>query len=144
MSGHGRNRGVVWKYLLHEGKPDKDGFTYCGFGGCTQSFKACSGAFPTSKWADHVALKCCRATPEAQLDVAKHHQTDHVAKHHQTFTYVNLRLLNKCTKELGDFLSQAVEVELEDDAQPSSAALIIDNLYDDVTAAEGDCDVTID
>ena len=47
-------------------------------------------------------------------------------------------------KELGDFLSQAVEVELEDDAQPSSAALIIDNLYDDVTAAEGDCDVTID
>ena len=136
MSGHGRNKGVVWKYLLHEGKPDKDGFTYCGFGGCTQSFKACSGAFPTSKWADHVALKCCRATPEAQLDVAKHHQTDQIRSKFKAPTPI--------WQKTPAAAPVAVEVDLGDDAQPSSAALIIDNLYDDVTAAEGDCDVTID
>jgi hypothetical protein len=43
--------------------------------------------------------------------------------HMLLFTYVNLRLLNKCTKELGDFLSQALEGCVEDEVTSASAII---------------------
>mmetsp|Transcript_27598 Transcript_27598/g.68206 ORF Transcript_27598/g.68206 Transcript_27598/m.68206 type:complete len:167 (-) Transcript_27598:142-642(-) len=59
--------------------------------------------------------------------------------HMLLYTYVNLRLLNKCTEELGDFLTQSLEACVDEGEEPLLAGasnteepeIIIDSEDDD-------------
>ena len=46
--------------------------------------------------------------------------------HMLLYTYVNLRLLNKCTEELGDFLTQTLEACVDEGEKPLLAGNVQD------------------
>jgi hypothetical protein len=76
MAG-GRPKGNVRDFLKDGGKPDSEGKTWCGMLGCNFSLMAKAG-LPTSKWAEHLVLKCKFASSEVRAKVAKTHQTDNI------------------------------------------------------------------